>query len=201
MTGESAALGAAAMAAVCAVLTRTQAVAVPAAVLCAIRGAFATVFLFALSVVLTGFGHGGVPSLGQGLALIVAAALLWALASVWLRVAAVGVEPVLGQGMRMLAATAAMAVMALHSGQSLSPLRYGKRTLLGMGFVGVMDTGVSSVLFLLAMQRAGSGAATLLSSTAPLVALPLAVVVLRERVTRRTAVGAALTVAGVCIVM
>jgi drug/metabolite transporter (DMT)-like permease len=60
-------------------------------------------------------------------------------------------------------------------------------------------TSVSSVMFVAGVKHAGVAVASVLSSTAPMFAIPLAVVFLGERLTTRALVGAAVTVAGIVV--
>lgn len=136
-----------------------------------------------------------------GTALVLAAALLWALASVWLRVAADGVQPALAQAIRLPVAAAVTAVVARGAGHSLWHHRYGRGGLIALLLTGVVGTGVGSMLFVLAVQRAGAAKTAVLSSTAPLFALPLAALLLGERLTARVVAGTVLSTVGVWLVV
>lgn len=65
---------------------------------------------------------------------------------------------------------------------------------------GVMGWGLGSVLFLLTVSLVGPTRGAILTSTAPLFALPLSVVFLKERVTLSTLIGTVLTVIGVILI-
>jgi drug/metabolite transporter (DMT)-like permease len=60
-------------------------------------------------------------------------------------------------------------------------------------------TSVSSVMFVAGVKHAGVAVASVLSSTAPMFAIPLAVVFLNERLTIRALLGIALTLAGIIL--
>lgn len=60
-------------------------------------------------------------------------------------------------------------------------------------------TAVSSVLFVASLEYAGVAVGAVLSSTAPRFALPLGVVVLGERVSAWTIVGALVAVGGIVV--
>jgi drug/metabolite transporter (DMT)-like permease len=60
-------------------------------------------------------------------------------------------------------------------------------------------TSVSSVMFVAGVKHAGVAVASVLSSTAPMFAIPLAVVFLDERLTLRALAGIALTLAGIVL--
>jgi drug/metabolite transporter (DMT)-like permease len=65
---------------------------------------------------------------------------------------------------------------------------------------GMFGTGMGSLLYVIGIQQAGAARAALLSSTSPLFALPLAAVVLHERLTARVIAGAIVSVAGIFLV-
>jgi drug/metabolite transporter (DMT)-like permease len=136
-----------------------------------------------------------------GVGLVVVASVLWALASVWLRSASEGVEPVLAQAIRMPAAGVVTAAVALAAGHQLWPRRYGARSLAALLLAGVVGTGIGSLLFLVAVQHAGVAPTAVLSSSAPLFALPMATVLLGERITPRVVAGTALSIAGIWLVV
>lgn len=137
--------------------------------------------------------------LGNGL--VFAAALLWAGASVWLREAADGVEPAVAQAIRLPAAAIVTVLAVRGSGLSLSPRGHGRRTWLALVLTGVAGTGVGSMLFVIAVQDAGAARTAVLSSTAPLFALPMAALLLGERVSARVIAGTALSITGIWLVV
>lgn len=75
------------------------------------------------------------------------------------------------------------------------------RDLAVIAAVGVLGTGMGSVLYIFAVAEAGAARAVILNSVSPLLALPLSMLVLRERPTRRIGVGTLLCVAGTVIVL
>jgi DME family drug/metabolite transporter len=143
----------------------------------------------------------GTRELWIGMLLVGAASLLWAASSVWLRSAAAGVGPVLAAAIRMPAALIVVAAVVRGVGHDLWPRRYGQRCLNVLIVTGVLGTGIGSLLFVVAVQQAGASKAAILSSTAPLFALPMAGMLLGERVTARIAVGTALSIAGIWLVV
>lgn len=135
-----------------------------------------------------------------GVLLVLAAALLWSIAGVWLVSASAGVSPVLVGAIRIPAAALFTAALARAAGHAVRPGRYGARALLPLAIAGVFGTGVGSLLYVVAVQEAGASRAAILSSTAPLFALPMAALFLRERITRRVAFGTVLSVLGIWLV-
>jgi drug/metabolite transporter (DMT)-like permease len=69
---------------------------------------------------------------------------------------------------------------------------------LRLGVLSVL-TAASSVMYVVSIKHAGVAVATVLSSTAPLFAVPLGVVFLGERLAPAAVVGTALAVAGVVV--
>jgi drug/metabolite transporter, DME family len=137
----------------------------------------------------------------MGLSFVAIASVLWAFASVWLRSAAEGVEPVMAQAIRIPVAGVATAMLALAGGHALSLRGYGRRSLMALLLTGIVGTAVGSLLFLVGLQRAGAAPAAVLSSAAPLFAMPMAALLLGERITPRVAAGTALSIAGIWLVV
>ncbi|RLT38116.1 MAG: EamA family transporter [Chloroflexi bacterium] len=67
--------------------------------------------------------------------------------------------------------------------------------------VGVVGTGMGSVLYIFSVAEAGAARAVILNSISPLLALPLSMFVLRERPTGRIGIGTLLCVAGTLAVL
>jgi uncharacterized membrane protein len=65
----------------------------------------------------------------------------------------------------------------------------------------LVGTGLGTLFFIMAIQMAGAGRTAILTSTAPLMAIPFSVLWLRERPTRWTLVGTVLTTAGIALVV
>lgn len=137
----------------------------------------------------------------RGVALVLAAGLLWALASIWLRLAAEGVDPAMAQAIRLPVATVLTTAIALRAGHSLAPLRYGRRSFVALLVTGIFGTAAGSMLYVVAVQEAGAARTAVLSSTAPLFALPMAAAFLRERITARIIGGTAVSIAGIWLVV
>jgi drug/metabolite transporter (DMT)-like permease len=136
-----------------------------------------------------------------GLAFVAIASVLWACATVWLRSAADGVEPVMAQAIRIPAAGIVTAGIALVGGHVLYPRHYGQRSLMALLLTGIVGTALGSLLFVVGLQRAGAASAAVLSSSAPLFAMPMAAFALGEQITRRVTAGTALSIAGIWLVI
>jgi drug/metabolite transporter, DME family len=136
--------------------------------------------------------------LGLGWAAATAAALAWAVSILVLKPALGTVDAVTAQAVRL--PLAGLALLATPWGWgTLGHVRAADRaTLARVALLGVI-TAVSSVLFVTAVKWADVAVAAVLSSTAPLFALPLGLVFLGERVTARAVAGTALAVAGLAV--
>ncbi|MGH7268308.1 MAG: DMT family transporter [Candidatus Rokuibacteriota bacterium] len=134
----------------------------------------------------------------RGLALALLAACAWALSTLLMKPAVRDVDPVTIQAARLPMAALALWLTpwARGTGRRLQThLRDAGPLLLALGTL----TGVSAVLFIAGLKYAGVALTTVLSSTAPLFALPIGYFALGERVSWRAAGGAALCVAGLSL--
>jgi drug/metabolite transporter (DMT)-like permease len=135
-----------------------------------------------------------------GLGLVLTAALAWSASTIWLRVISPGLPAITVTAVRV--PCGALFLLVLLGAQRRLTLRgLDRRSLLLLGAAGVIGTGFGSMLYIIAVQRTSAGLAALLVSTSPLWTLPLAAVFLHERITRRVLVGAALTMAGILLVL
>jgi drug/metabolite transporter (DMT)-like permease len=66
---------------------------------------------------------------------------------------------------------------------------------------GIVGTALGSLCYVYAVVEVGAARAAVLSATSPLMALPLAVLFLKERITARVAVGTVACVAGIALVV
>jgi drug/metabolite transporter (DMT)-like permease len=147
----------------------------------------------------------------MGEAAALGSAFLWALTSTLMGFQAARMPaPVINAlrslyGSLFLGAVAAALVVAapaaLVAGYGLMPGRYGRRAWAVLVVLGVVGTGVGSLLFVVALQHAGAAHTAVLSSTAPVFALPLAVLALRERLTARVIAGTLLSLAGIWLLV
>jgi drug/metabolite transporter (DMT)-like permease len=133
-----------------------------------------------------------------GMATALGAALAWALAAVTLRPGLDQVDPLTaaalraGLGMLVLWPLSWRSERWLGAGQT-EPPRLTAALLAGLFF------SASMLLFVVAVQQVGAARATAVNASAPLFAVPVAAIWLGEKVTRWTAVGTLLTVAGVAL--
>jgi drug/metabolite transporter (DMT)-like permease len=126
------------------------------------------------------------------------AALAWAVSVVMLKAPMDHVDPVTAQAVRLPVAGLALLVTP-WGWASPGELRRNGGPLWGrLGLVSAL-TLASSVLFVAGIKHAGVTVTAVLSSTAPLFALPLGALFLRERPGARAVAGAALTVLGIAV--
>ena len=131
---------------------------------------------------------------GVGTAAI--ASLAWAVSTVLVKPPLSEMDAVTAQAIRLPLAAVALAPWARSAPRALALTSRGERVRIAV--LGAL-TSVSSVMFVAGVKHAGVAVASVLSSTAPMFAIPLAVVFLGERLTLRALLGAAVTVAGIVV--
>jgi DME family drug/metabolite transporter len=136
----------------------------------------------------------------RGIAIVLTAGALWAISTVMLRVVTEGVSAPVASSIRMPAAAVFAFALARATGKAAWPFHYGRRSVLILAAAGLMGAGAGSILYVLAVQEAGAARTAVLSATSPLFVLPLAALLLHERITARVGLGTVLTVAGIWLV-
>lgn len=147
----------------------------------------------------------GVATLTRGVALACFASVAWAGGAIWLRTIMDdgGINPVTANLVRMAASALTLWLLILTAGRT-SPAAITRQSVTTLGLVavsGIAGNGLSSLLFTVAIKEAGAAKTAVLSSTAPLFVLPMAVLFLAERPGLGVMAGTALTVAGVFLVV
>ena len=137
-------------------------------------------------------------SLARGVALALVAAAGWAAGALLMKPALRVVDPVTAQALRLPLAALVLYVTPWARGTTRSLRAHARASGALIALLSAL-TALSSVLFVTALKYAGVGVATVLSSTAPLFAIPIGFVAFREAVTWRATAGAALCVAGIAI--
>ncbi len=136
--------------------------------------------------------------LGVVLALI--AAVFWAVASIFAQIALIGVDPVNANFVRILAGSVTLVpvfTLAHRQGMPL-PTRKATKLTLAAGFFGM---GLGSLGYVFAVKFTGAAVSAVLSSTAPLFAIPASAYFLKEKITRGVILGTLATVIGVWLVI
>jgi drug/metabolite transporter (DMT)-like permease len=140
----------------------------------------------------------GKPRPWRGVVEALLAALAWGVSVVALRVPLDEIDPVSAQAIR-LPIGALMLWVTPWALRGLPRLRRGGWPLFGRLLALAALTAVSSVMYSASVKYAGVAVATVLSSTAPLFAVPLGVMFLGERLPVLALVGVTVTVAGIAV--
>jgi drug/metabolite transporter (DMT)-like permease len=126
------------------------------------------------------------------------ASVAWAASVVLMKPPLAEIEPVTAQAIRLPLAAALLAVTPWARGTTSAVRNGGRPVLVRVAVLSVL-TALSSVMFVAGLKYAGVTVASVLSSTAPMFALPLGFFFLDERLTLRAVVGTAVTVLGVVV--
>jgi drug/metabolite transporter (DMT)-like permease len=149
-------------------------------------------------VVRTRRDDGAAPGSWAGVAAAAGAALAWGVSVVALRVPLADIDALTAQVVRLPIAAALLWAVPWSRRDVPALARAGRHVALRLGVLSVL-TAASSVMYVVSIKHAGVAVATVLSSTAPLFAVPLGVVFLGERLAPAAVVGTALAVAGVVV--
>ncbi len=129
-----------------------------------------------------------------------ATALLYATGTTILQVGIEGVDPIAGNLIRMVVGSIAfipMVALARYSGMTLPTAKATKLVVIA-GFFGMA---VGSLFYVSAVALVGAAIMSVIASTAPLFAVPVSVLVLKEKVTPIVGVGILATIVGVILVV
>jgi len=140
----------------------------------------------------------------RGVVFALAAAFAWSLATVWLRGQQGNLDALGAASLRIPAASVAVLLtLGLTSrGNSSRPLRLlSTRSLVIVALAGILGTGLGSVLFVYAVEDIGAARTAFVTTSAPVFAIPLGMIFLAEKLTRRMLVGTAVTIAGIWLVL
>jgi transporter family protein len=139
-----------------------------------------------------------------GLLLAVGAAVMWALASIVTKLAITGLDLLTASAIRLPVAALVLWLLVLaQEGWPLRipPWRLTRRVWLVLAGAGLLGPGLGAYLWMLAMTEIGAARTDVITATAPIFAMLLAIIVLRETVSRRAAIGTLLSVAGIALVL
>ena len=133
---------------------------------------------------------------GVGTAVI--ASVAWAVSTVMMKTPLDEIEPLTAQAVRLPLASALLFLTPWARGAAGALRTAGRGPLVRICALSLI-TAVSSVMFVASLKYAGVAIGAVLSSTAPLFALPLGVMFLGERVSAWTVVGALVAVGGIVV--
>jgi drug/metabolite transporter (DMT)-like permease len=137
-----------------------------------------------------------------GYGLLIAVGIFWTIATLWLANAKGDLEPVAAAAVRTPTGATALLGFALATARPelVAPFRNRNQAVL-IVLAGIIGTGIGSVLYVYSVLEAGAAQAAVLSACSPLMALPLSIMFLGERFTRRIALGTIICVAGIVLVV
>jgi len=137
-----------------------------------------------------------------GYALLGGVGITWAAATLWLAAASGDLGAIAAGTIRTPAGAVALLgfALAFQRPALAAPLRDPRR-LGAIALAGLVGTTIGSLLYVYAVVTAGAARTAILSSTSPLLALPLSIAFLGERLTRRILAGTLLCVAGIVLVV
>jgi drug/metabolite transporter (DMT)-like permease len=139
----------------------------------------------------------------KGLLYLLIAVTAWTLATLLLKIGVVRLDPFVAACVRI--STSALILLMLFSfrGKKKTPslAQWGKKYVLLVILAGFLTYGVAAVGYITAIQWIGAGKTVILTASAPIFALPLAVFILKERPTRLNMLGVLISVVGVWLVV
>jgi len=135
-----------------------------------------------------------------GLAAAFATAVLYAVGTILLQVGIEGVDVIGGSFVRILFGSVAFVPLyAIASQQGM--LLPTKKAMIRVIIAGFFGMAVGSVLYVAAVSMVGAAIMSVLSSSAPLFAIPVSIFLLKEKVTPLALIGVALTLTGIVLVV
>jgi uncharacterized membrane protein len=136
----------------------------------------------------------------SGILLALLASVCWAISSILVAPGVKGLDSIMVSSIRVPAMSLlAWGVVAMR--KSWPKLRQlSRREWLYIVVGGLIGWGLGSILFVYTVASIGAARSAVLTSTSPLLALPLCALLLKEKLTRYTLAGAVLAVAGVALV-
>lgn len=139
----------------------------------------------------------------RGAVFAIAAATAWATGTIWLRGQQGDLDALGAASLRIPAASAAVWVtIGMTHGRAGQMLRQlTPRSLAIVASAGVLGTGLGSILFIYAVAEIGAAKTAFLTTSTPVFALPMGVILLSEKINARTLLGTAVTIAGIWLVL
>ncbi|MBH77596.1 MAG: hypothetical protein CL897_05155 [Dehalococcoidia bacterium] len=137
----------------------------------------------------------------RGLALVAAAALIWALATVWLGDVVEGQNAIALNALRLPATALVLGfAVGVVPGSSIRKRAISRRDHGALFVAGIFGTAVGSLLFIYAVQEAGVGRAAVATAISPLFAVPLGAIFLKEQLTLWLVAGVVVAVVGIVLI-
>ncbi|MFW9833925.1 MAG: DMT family transporter [Candidatus Thorarchaeota archaeon] len=135
-----------------------------------------------------------------GLALALASSIMFAFATIFMEIGVATIDPIDANLFRMSIGSIAMVPIFSISYRARSkPL--SKRAAKIIAVAGFFGMGFASLLYVASIKLIGATIGAVIGSTAPLFALPISIIYLKERVTWRGIVGTIATIVGIWLVV
>jgi len=136
----------------------------------------------------------------KGLVLALLVSIMWAVGQVTLKPATKGINSVVANSVRQPIGMLVLLALTVARGRWGELKKLDARSWAVIGVASLVGTGVGSLLFVLSIQMIGAGRTAVLTSTAPLMAMPFSMLWLQERPTRWTVAGTVVTTMGIALV-
>jgi drug/metabolite transporter (DMT)-like permease len=138
----------------------------------------------------------------EGYVLLLLVGVLWACATLWLAAGKGDLGAIAAGSMRTPAGAVALLAFALATQRPQLFAPFANRRHIGaIVAAGLAGTAFGSLLYVYAVVTAGAARTAVLSATSPLLALPLSILFLGERLTQRVGAGTVLCVLGIVLVV
>jgi uncharacterized membrane protein len=135
-----------------------------------------------------------------GLLLALLVSVLWAIGQVALKPATAGIHSVVANSVRQPMGMLMLLGLTIVRRQGHTLRTLDRRSWWVIILASLVGTGVGTLFFVMAVQMVGAGRNAVLTSTAPLMAIPFSMMWLKERPTRWTLAGTVLTTVGIGLV-
>jgi drug/metabolite transporter (DMT)-like permease len=138
-----------------------------------------------------------------GIIVALAASICWTTSAITLKIGSIGLDAFVVASIRILLASLVLTLLTMLRSKTITIKlnQYSSSTLLLIAAAGILTYGIAGVAFVLAIQLIGAGKSVLLTTTAPLFALPLAIIFLKERPAKATFLGVVICICGVYFVV
>lgn len=138
----------------------------------------------------------------RGYLFMVATGIVWATATLWLASGRKDLGAVAAGSLRAPAGAVGLIGFALATQRKalVAPFR-DRRHIGAIAIAGLAGTAFGSLLYVYAVGAAGAGRTAVLNATAPVMGMPLSVLFLGEKLTRRIVLGTAVCVVGIVLVV
>ncbi|MCF8111707.1 MAG: DMT family transporter [Desulfobacteraceae bacterium] len=119
----------------------------------------------------------------RGVVLAFMAAASWTTGATLLKLGVTGIDPLVAAAVRIPVSAVGLTIFVLsrQKGTVLQFKRYGLYNIALAGGGGVLSYGVAAVALVIAMQLIGAGKTVLITAIAPVLILPLSILILKER--------------------